>query len=154
MFASEPPPTRPASSIAHAEFAAEPDCLREQRAVARQRLHRRAPEAALDLECGALERRAQRPQGTLDLSSGRRRGDTHVDDRSGGGRDDVGTQAAVDRADVHRDAVGGVVQREQALHLTGELEDRADPVLEVGARVRWPSVDREREAADALARDL
>ncbi len=108
---------------------------REQSPIARERLHRRPAEASLDLDRGTLEDRLQVSDRALQPLSCSHRRRTHVDDGTRRGRNDIGTESSVDRAHVHRDALRRVVQREQPLYLVRELEDRADPVLEVCAGV-------------------
>ena len=108
---------------------------REQSAVTRKRLHRRPAEASLDLDRGTLEHGPQASDRQFEPVSRSRGRRAHVDDCARPGCDDVGTESAVDRAHVDRDSLRRVVESEQPLHLVGELEDRADPVLEVCAGV-------------------
>ena len=154
MFASEPPPTRPASS------SDRPSSRPSRFAVASRARLRGSGSiggrwiASLDLDRGAFENGSQASHCLLQLACSHCAGDAHVDDRARLRSDHVGPQAAVDGADVHGDPADGVVQCKQPLHLMRQLEDRADPVLEVGTRVRRPAVHGHDEAAEPLAGDL
>src|SRR5512133_3484330 len=90
----------------------------------------------------------------LDTESVRLRADTDVHKRDGVGCHDVGPDAAVDWPDVDGDAACRIVEREETLDLPRELEDGADAVLGLGARVGGPAAHDDAEASDALARGL
>ncbi|MEJ2159613.1 MAG: hypothetical protein P8X53_03905 [Chromatiales bacterium] len=67
-------------------------------------------------------------------------------------RDDVGTQAAVYRADVDGDTAFGVVQGEQALYHVRKFQDRAGPGVGIESCMCRASVHGDSEPADAFSR--
>lgn len=81
-------------------------------------------------------------------------GNPDIHDRAALRCNDVRAQPAVDRADIHGDAAGRIVEREQLLDYIRELQYRAHAPLWVETRVCCPAFDRDRVPSDALTRRL
>jgi hypothetical protein len=67
------------------------------------------------------------------------------------GRDHVRAQPTIDGSDVHGDATGSVLEREEFLDLVGHFEDGAGTLFEIDARVSGVTLNGDRESIRGLA---
>jgi hypothetical protein len=80
--------------------------------------------------------------------------DPHVDTRLTARGDHIGSNAPLDRADVHGDAPIRVIEGEQTLDHRGELQDGGGACFRVEAGMGCSSLDRHRVATETLASRL
>ena len=137
-----------------ADFTAERLGHLPQLTVSRHRLEWGVAEAARDVDGRFGIHRgeaANRGLQTLHVSP-RRHSD--VDLRPHFRGHDVGTQSPVNRADIHADAVRGIVQRKEPLDLVRELQHGARALSWIEARMGRATANDDLEFSDALARGL